>query len=106
MIAGLLAALGGRDPPRRPPVAGPQTDIGIVFQSHVLVDWRDVLGNVLLQIDLRGLPRAAYLDRALASCCARSGSRASPAAGPTSSRAACSSGRPSAARWSTTRRWS
>jgi NitT/TauT family transport system ATP-binding protein len=64
MIAGLLAAsageirLGGRA------VAGPQTDIGIVFQSHVLVDWRDVLGNVLLQIDLRGLARDAYLGRA------------------------------------------
>ena len=26
--------------------------------------WRDVLGNVLLQTDLRGLPRAAYQDRA------------------------------------------
>ena len=64
MIAGLLTAsageirLGGRA------VAGPQTDIGIVFQSHVLVDWRDVLGNVLLQIDLRGLRRDAYLARA------------------------------------------
>ena len=64
MIAGLLGAsageirLGGRA------VAGPQTDIGIVFQSHVLVDWRDVLGNVLLQIDLRGLRRDDYLARA------------------------------------------
>jgi NitT/TauT family transport system ATP-binding protein len=64
MIAGLLAASNGEIRLGGHPVAGPQTDIGIVFQSHVLVDWRDVLGNVLLQIDLRGLPRAAYLDRA------------------------------------------
>jgi NitT/TauT family transport system ATP-binding protein len=33
----------------------------MVFQSHVLVDWRTVLGNVLLQTDLRGLRRRDYL---------------------------------------------
>jgi NitT/TauT family transport system ATP-binding protein len=64
MIAGLLAASNGEIRLGGHPVAGPQTDIGIVFQSHVLVDWRDVLGNVLLQIDLRGLSREAYLGRA------------------------------------------
>lgn len=64
MIAGLLAGTGGEIRLADRPVAGPQTAIGIVFQSHVLVDWRDVLGNVLLQIDLRGLPRANYVERA------------------------------------------
>ena len=64
MIAGLLAGSAGEIRMAGRAVHGPQTDIGMVFQSHVLVDWRDVLGNVLLQTDLRGLPRAAYLGRA------------------------------------------
>jgi NitT/TauT family transport system ATP-binding protein len=64
MIAGLLGGSSGEIRLAGGAVDGPQTDIGIVFQSHVLVDWRDVLGNVLLQVDLRGLPRADYLDRA------------------------------------------
>ena len=55
IVAGLLpfsagaVRVGGRD------VAGPQTDLGIVFQSPVLLDWRNVLDNVLIQIELRGL---------------------------------------------------
>jgi NitT/TauT family transport system ATP-binding protein len=64
LIAGLLAPSAGAVRLAGRTVAGPQTDIGVVFQSHVLVDWRDVLGNVLLQIDLRGLSRDAYLSRA------------------------------------------
>lgn len=47
-------------------VNGPQTDLGIVFQNAVLVDWRTVLGNVLLQTDIRGLPTAQYVPRARA----------------------------------------
>jgi NitT/TauT family transport system ATP-binding protein len=43
----------------------PQTDIGIVFQSPVLLDWRNVLDNVLVQVELRGLKPRAYRDRAL-----------------------------------------
>ncbi len=36
---------------------GPYTDLGVVFQSPVLLDWRNVLDNVLVQIELRGLDR-------------------------------------------------
>jgi NitT/TauT family transport system ATP-binding protein len=43
----------------------PQTDVGIVFQSPVLLDWRNVLDNVLVQVELRGLKPGAYRDRAL-----------------------------------------
>ncbi len=32
----------------------PQTNLGIVFQSPVLLDWRTALDNVLLQLELRG----------------------------------------------------
>ncbi len=64
MIAGLLDGSAGEIRVGGRPVRGPLTEIGIVFQSHVLVDWRDVLGNVLLQADLRGIPRAALEPRA------------------------------------------
>ena len=38
----------------------PQTDIGIVFQEAIMLDWRDVLANVMLQIDIRKMNRAKY----------------------------------------------
>jgi NitT/TauT family transport system ATP-binding protein len=42
----------------------PFTDIGIVFQDHALLDWRTVLDNVMLQAELRKLPRAEIRERA------------------------------------------
>ena len=36
-------------------VTRPQTALGIVFQSPVLLEWRNLLDNVLLQLELRGL---------------------------------------------------
>ena len=60
MVAGLLEVSEGAIEVAGRPVRGPQTDIGIVFQGNVLVDWRDALGNVLLQIEMRGLPRRQY----------------------------------------------
>jgi NitT/TauT family transport system ATP-binding protein len=42
----------------------PYADLGIVFQSAVLLDWRNVLDNVLLQVEMRSLPRAKYIERA------------------------------------------
>src|SRR5882724_3019090 len=38
----------------------------MVFQGSVLVDWRSVIGNVMLQIEMRGLRRRNYLERARA----------------------------------------
>jgi NitT/TauT family transport system ATP-binding protein len=67
----LLMAIAGLDLPtsgeirvgeRR--VQGPVTDVGIVFQTDVLLDWRTVLDNILLQIEMRHLRRADYLARA------------------------------------------
>jgi NitT/TauT family transport system ATP-binding protein len=42
----------------------PQTNLGIVFQSPVLLDWRTALSNVLVQIELRGMDPRKYVDRA------------------------------------------
>jgi NitT/TauT family transport system ATP-binding protein len=64
LIAGLLEFEAGEIRINGLPVTGPQTDIGIVFQTPVLFDWRDVLGNVLLQIEMRKLNKRDYLERA------------------------------------------
>jgi NitT/TauT family transport system ATP-binding protein len=47
-------------------VQKPFTDVGIVFQDHALLDWRSVMGNVMLQIEMRKLPLERYRDRAAA----------------------------------------
>jgi NitT/TauT family transport system ATP-binding protein len=65
LVAGLLEPEAGEVQINGQLVKGPQTNIGIVFQTPVLADWRDVLGNVLLQIEMRGLNVKDYRDRAL-----------------------------------------
>jgi NitT/TauT family transport system ATP-binding protein len=42
----------------------PQTNMGIVFQDPLLLDWRNVLNNVLLQIEIRKLQLSDYEKRA------------------------------------------
>ncbi|MEO1018691.1 MAG: ABC transporter ATP-binding protein [Pseudomonadota bacterium] len=64
IIAGLTAASTGDVVVDGQNVDGPIIDLGIVFQKPVLLDWRDVLGNVLLQIEMRELRPADYRDRA------------------------------------------
>ena len=70
MIAGLLEVSAGRIVMNGRTVAGPQTDIGIMFQDNTLVPWRTVRGNVELQLEMRGLSPAAHrstVDELLAS---------------------------------------
>jgi NitT/TauT family transport system ATP-binding protein len=45
-------------------VTRPITDLGIVFQQDLLFDWRTVLGNIMLQADVRGLPKEAARAKA------------------------------------------
>lgn len=66
IIAGLLEPSEGIVEIAGRTISGPHTDLGIVFQSPVLLDWRNVLDNVLVQIDLRGGDVAAYHERARA----------------------------------------
>lgn len=46
-------------------VDGPNPDVGIVFQSPVLLPWRTVLRNIELQVEVRHLPHAGYREKAL-----------------------------------------
>src|SRR5215475_2730523 len=55
LIAGLIGPTSGTIRVNGRPVAGPTPSIGIVFQSPLLMAWRTVLQNVLLQIDIRNL---------------------------------------------------
>ena len=64
MIAGLLDCSEGHIEIDGQEVKKARTDIGIVFQKPVLVDWRDMLGNVMLQIEMRNLSTERYLDKA------------------------------------------
>jgi NitT/TauT family transport system ATP-binding protein len=66
MIAGLLPASSGDIMLGGSRVDGPPDGVGIVFQSPVLLAWRSVLDNVMLQIEMRRLNRAAYVVKARA----------------------------------------
>jgi NitT/TauT family transport system ATP-binding protein len=65
ITAGLLPATGGEVRVAGIPVKSPLTNIGVVFQSPVLLAWRKALDNVLLQIEARGLDVDVYRKRAL-----------------------------------------
>ncbi len=57
MIAGLIPVTHGVIELLGKPVRGPVHDLGIVFQQHLLLPWRTILNNVLLQIEVRRLTR-------------------------------------------------
>jgi NitT/TauT family transport system ATP-binding protein len=64
MIAGLMSTSDGRIDVLGKPVTGSVPELGVVFQQHLLLPWRTILNNVMLQIEVRKLDRAAYLPRA------------------------------------------
>ena len=64
ILAGLIRPSAGEVSLRGKPMDGPQRDMGIVFQSPVLLPWRTVLQNVLLPIEVLGWDSARYAGRA------------------------------------------
>ena len=66
MIAGLLPVSDGRLAIDGTPRSGPVTELGIVFQQPVLLEWRTALRNVLFQVEMRGHRPDSYRDRAIA----------------------------------------
>jgi NitT/TauT family transport system ATP-binding protein len=59
MVAGLVPHTAGSITVGGRKVERPLTDVGIVFQEAILLDWRSVLSNVMLQVDIRGSDRTA-----------------------------------------------
>jgi NitT/TauT family transport system ATP-binding protein len=55
LIAGLEPPTAGAIRIGDRPVTGPVPDIGIVFQRDLLLEWRRVLGNVMLPAEIKGL---------------------------------------------------
>jgi len=64
ILVGLYEATSGRAIIAGKPIAGPFTDVGIVFQNAELLEWRSALQNILLQIEIRRLPVRDYIERA------------------------------------------
>lgn len=64
MVAGLLKRTRGDILVAGKSVTRPITDVGIAFQDHLLLDFRSAMGNVMLQADIRGLPRKKIEARA------------------------------------------
>jgi NitT/TauT family transport system ATP-binding protein len=64
MVAGLIRPSGGTIMVRGAAVERPLRDVGMVFQSPVLLPWRTTLGNVLFVAEMGGLRAAAHRARA------------------------------------------
>lgn len=64
IIGGLVAPTAGAVFIEGVPIKEAQTDLGIVFQDPVLLDWRTSIENVMIQVEARRLDRNVYLPRA------------------------------------------
>ena len=64
MLAGLLTPSGGEVRIEGKSITKPHSNIGIVFQTALLLPWRSVFGNVMMPVEVKGLPRAACEQRA------------------------------------------
>ncbi|MET0888188.1 MAG: ATP-binding cassette domain-containing protein, partial [Mycetocola sp.] len=63
MVAGLLETSAGTVAIDGTALTTPLTDVGIVFQDDLLLDFRTARDNILLQGKIRGLPRADQVRR-------------------------------------------
>jgi NitT/TauT family transport system ATP-binding protein len=66
MVAGLLPPSEGEIHIEGRVVTRPQRNVGIVFQSPLLLPWRSVLDNVMMPVEVKKLPRKEYGLRAMA----------------------------------------
>lgn len=65
LVAGLERATSGTLRIQDVDVVAPVTDVGIVFQDPTLMEWRTVLENVMLQIEVRKLQSEDYREHAV-----------------------------------------
>ena len=66
LIAGLIEPTSGSIEVGGKEVVEPPDDVGIVFQSPVLLAWRSVLANIMMPVEVRKLDYASHLERAKA----------------------------------------
>lgn len=64
LVSGLEPPTEGRVEVDGKALTVPLSDVGIVFQDHLLLEFRTAMANVMLQQEIRGLPRAALAERA------------------------------------------
>jgi len=64
IVAGLLQPTSGAVQVGGKPVSKPIKGAGFVFQKPVLFDWLKVLANVLIPVELAGLNKRQYEDKA------------------------------------------
>jgi NitT/TauT family transport system ATP-binding protein len=65
MVAGLIPPSAGRITVGGRVVSGPIADVGMVFQSPVLLPWRTTLANILFVAEVGGKKASAHRHRAL-----------------------------------------
>jgi NitT/TauT family transport system ATP-binding protein len=65
LVGGLLSPSRGRIFLHGAPVTGPREDVGVVFQTPVLLHWRDVLSNVLFPLEILRRDLQAHRGKAL-----------------------------------------
>lgn len=66
LITGLYDVSSGEILVEGQRVKKPLTDIGVVFQQDLLMEWRRALDNILIQGDFRGIPKSKLKPRAMA----------------------------------------
>lgn len=61
MIAGILSISSGSINIDRQEVRRPHPKVGVVFQTDLLLYWRNVVDNILLPIEIKGRQRSSHL---------------------------------------------
>jgi NitT/TauT family transport system ATP-binding protein len=64
VIAGLISKSAGTAKLAAKDIVGPSRQIGMMFQTPILLPWRTNLENVLLPVEVFGLSKRDYIDRA------------------------------------------
>jgi NitT/TauT family transport system ATP-binding protein len=64
ILAGLLSKTSGVISIEDRELDGPRSDIGLMFQKSLLLEWRRVLDNVLLPVEIYRLDRKEYEEKA------------------------------------------
>lgn len=64
LLAGLLPPTSGRLTIDGDDIVKPHPKVGVVFQSDLLLYWRDILGNILLPIEIKDMDADGYKEAA------------------------------------------